>query len=415
MPIVQDMISTKIEKEIARKHQSLRHVLDEKARRMWAGAEARSLGHGGVAAIARATGLAESTIRIGRAEVSKRGPKPTTTRIRRLGAGRKSIEQTDPFLKEALEHLVECTTRGDPMSPLKWTCKSVRNLSEALNCQGHQASFRTIAKILGELGYSLQAVRKTTEGKQHPDRDAQFRHINERVKAFQQLGQPVISVDCKKKELVGDFANKGREYHCKGKPENVRVYDFPDKDLGKAIPYGVYDITENEGWVSVGTDHETAQFAVETIRRWWRQMGVKAYPKATKLLIVADGGGSNGSRVRLWKVELQRLANRLSLPISVSHFPPGTSKWNKIEHRMWSRVTENWRGRPLLSHEVIVNLIANTSTTTGLRIRAQVDKGTYPTKIEVTEEQISQVKLVPDTFHGQDWNYTIVPVKNKNR
>ena len=243
-----------------------------------------------------------------------------------------------------------------------------------------------------------------------------LRHtINERVKAFQRQGQPVISVDCKKKELVGDFANKGREYRPAGQPEKVRVHDFQDKELGKAIPYGVYDITENEGWVSVGTDHETAEFAVESIRRWWYRMGRKAYPRATQLLIVADGGGGNGSRVRLWKLELQRLANKLRVPISVSHFPPGTSKWNKIEHRMWSRVTENWRGRPLLSHEVIVNLIANTTTRTGLRIQSQLDKGTYPTKIEVTDKQMNQVKLEPDTFHGQDWNYTILPTKSKNR
>ena len=415
MPIVDDMISAKIEKEIERKHQALKHVLDEKARRLWAGAEARALGHGGVATVARATNLAESTIRMGRAEVSKGGRKPHSKRIRRHGAGRKSIEQTHPTLKDALESLVEPTTRGDPMSPLKWTCKSVRKLAEELNRQGHSVSFRTLSSILRELGYRLQATRKTKEGKQHPDRDDQFCHINERVKAFQRQGQPVISVDCKKKELVGDFANKGREYRPAGQPEKVRVHDFQDKELGKAIPYGVDDITENEGWVSVGTDHETAEFAVESIRRWWYRMGRKAYPRATQLLIVADGGGGNGSRVRLWKLELQRLANKLRVPISVSHFPPGTSKWNKIEHRMWSRVTENWRGRPLLSHEVIVNLIANTTTRTGLRIQSQLDKGTYPTKIEVTDKQMNQVKLEPDTFHGQDWNYTILPTKSKNR
>lgn len=415
MPIVHDMISDRIEREIDRKHRALAHVLDEKARRMWAGAEARALGHGGVAAVARATGLAESTVRTGRAEVSQRGRKSNSTRTRQQGGGRKSIKQTDPTLMEALESLVEPTTRGDPMSPLKWTCKSVRNLAEAVNRQGHHVSFRTVAKMLNELGYSLQGVRKSTEGKQHPDRDVQFHHINERVKAFQRQGQPVISVDCKKKELVGNFANKGREYRPKGQPDKVRVHDFQDKDLGKAIPYGVYDITENEGWVSVGTDHETSQFAVESIRRWWRRMGQKVYPKATKLLIVGDGGGGNGSRVRLWKLELQRLADQLSLPISVSHFPPGTSKWNKIEHRMWSRVTENWRGRPLLSHEVIVNLIANTTTRTGLKIRARLDERKYPTKIEVTDEQMKQVKLKPDTFHGNDWNYTILPTKNKNR
>lgn len=405
------MIAPDVERQIKKKYQALQPVLNEKARRLWAGAEARALGHGGVATVSRATGLAESTVRIGRAEVMRPGRKPNVTRVRQEGAGRKLLEENDLELLATVEELVEATTRGDPMSPLRWTCKSTRNLAEELNRLGHDIGYRTVAKLLIHQGYSLQATRKAKEGKQHPDRDAQFNHINKRVKKFQREGQPVISVDCKKKEQIGDFANKGREYHLKGKPEKVRVHDFVDKDLGKAIPYGVYDLTGNEGWVSVGTDHETAQFAAESIRRWWSRMGKKTYPKAKKLLIVADGGGGNGSRSRLWKIEVQRLSTKLGIPISVSHFPPGTSKWNKIEHRMWSQVTANWRGRPLVSHEVVVNLIANTTTKTGLRIKAQLDTQKYPTKIKVSDEELARVNLVPDSYHGEDWNYTIEPEK----
>jgi len=409
------MIATGVERELARKYQAVKHMLNEKARRLWAGAEARALGHGGVAAVSRATGLAESTIRIGRAEVTRPGRRPKSARVRQEGAGRKFLEESDRDLLAALEVLVEDTTRGDPMSPLRWTCKSTRKLADELNRRGHVIGYRTVATLLGHLDYSLQGTRKVKEGKQHPDRDGQFTHINERVKEFQQEGQPVVSVDCKKKELVGDFANKGREYRRRGRPERVRVHDFIDEDLGKAIPYGVYDLAENAGWVSVGTDHETAQFAVESIRRWWDRMGEKTYPQAKQLLIVADGGGGNGSRSRLWKIELQRLSTELGILISVSHFPPGTSKWNKIEHRMWSHVTENWRGRPLVSHEVIVKLIANTKTNAGLRIKAQLDKRKYATKIKVSDKELARVNLVPDSYHGDDWNYTIQPDKLTNR
>ena len=396
-----------MENEIRRKFQALKHVLNERARRLWAGTEARALGHGGVTAVARATGLSESTVRLGRSEVMRPGRKPQSTRVRQPGAGRRPLEERDPKLLASLQSVIEGSARGDPMSPLLWTCKSTRKIAEELNLQGHTIAYRTVAKLLGELGYSLQGTRKETEGKQHPDRDAQFNHINERVAQFQREGQPVISVDCKKKELVGDFANKGQEYHRKGEPVRVRVHDFIDKELGKAIPYGVYDLTENVGWVSVGTDHETPQFAVETIWRWWCQMGRKTYPKAKKLLIVADGGGGNGSRVRLWKVELQRLANKWGIPVSVSHFPPGTSKWNKIEHRLWSQITQNWRGRPLVSHEVIVNLIANTTTKTGLQVSAELDPNKYPLKIKVSDKELSAVNLIPDSYHGEDWNYTV--------
>jgi hypothetical protein len=315
----------------------------------------------------------------------------------------------DPALVAALEALVDPVTRGDPMSPLRWTCKSTRKLAEELTGQGHPVSRTTVAQVLEALGYSLQGTRKTQAGRAHPARNAQFEYINRQVQAFQQRGQPVVSVDAKKKELVGQFANAGREYQPKGQPERVRVYDFVDKKLGKANPYGVYDLTANAGWVSVGTDHDTAQFAVETLRRWWHHMGASAYPGARELLLTADGGGSNGSRSRLWKVELQRLADETGLAITVCHFPPGTSKWNKIEHRMFCHITENWRGRPLINHEVIVSLIANTTTRTGLRIKAALDVGHYPTGLKVSDEQMRALNLSPADFHGEDWNYTISP------
>ncbi len=295
------------------------------------------------------------------------------------------------------------------MSPLRWTCKSTRKLSAELEGQGHSISHTKVSQLLHDLDYSLQATRKTKEGASHPDRNAQFEYINEQVKAFQKRGEPVVAVDAKKKELVGDFANKGREYQPKGQPERVRVYDFADKELGKAIPYGVYDVTTNSGWVSVGIDHDTAQFAVETVRRWWGNMGSEIYTEASELLITADGGGSNGSRSRLWKVEIQKLADEANLTISVCHFPPGTSKWNKIEHRMFSYITENWRGRPLISHEVIVNLIANTTTTTGLQIEAELDLNRYPTGLKITDQQMKELNLHPADFHGKDWNYKIKP------
>jgi transposase len=410
------MIRKAIVKTIAEKYHLLQHALDERARRLWAATEAIALGHGGVTAVAKATGLAESTIRLGRSHLQQapesRGEQQPG-RIRHPGGGRKPLPKADPALFSALEALVEPTARGDPMSPLRWTNKSTRRLANELTRQGHKVSHTNVAHLLEELGYSLQSTRKTKEGLSHPDRDAQFAYINEQVKAFQKRGQPVVSVDTKKKELIGDFANKGEEYQPKGEPERVRTYDFEDKELGKGIPYGVYDQTANCGWVSVGVDHDTAQFAVETLRRWWLKMGATAYPKATDLLVTADGGGSNGSRCRLWKVELQRLADETSLNITVCHFPPGTSKWNKIEHRLFCHITENWRGRPLISHEVIVNLIANTTTQTGLYIQVELDMGKYDTGIKVSPTQMDQLNLQPAPFHGKDWNYTIKPREHR--
>jgi hypothetical protein len=328
-----------------------------------------------------------------------------------VGGGRKPLTDKDSGLLSLLDSLVEPTARGDPMAPLRWTCKSTRRLAAELTRQNHAVSHTKVAQLLDYLGYSLQGTRKTMEGISHPDRNAQFEYINEQVKVFQGRDQPVVSVDTKKKELVGDFANKGREYQPKGQPEKVRVHDFADKELGKVIPYGVYDLTTNSGWVSVGIDHDTAQFAVQTLRRWWLQMGSKLYPHARELLIAADGGGSNGSRCRLWKIELQHLADEIGLTISVCHFPPCTSKWNKIEHRMFSHITENWRGRPLISHEVMVNLVASTTTKAGLKIRAELDQNQYPTGIKVTDEQMKDLNLHPADFHGEDWNYTIKPRK----
>ena len=310
-----------------------------------------------------------------------------------------------------LERLVDPATRGDPMSPLRWTSKSTAKLAEELHHRGFAISARTVGRLLQEQDYSLQSNRKTREGTSHPDRDAQFQHISQQTQAFQQRGAPVVSVDTKKKELVGDFKNGGREWQPKGTPESVRVHDFPDKELGKAIPYGVYDVTSNQGWVSVGTDHDTAEFAMETIRRWWLQMGSKSYPGARELLILADGGGSNGSRTKLWKVALQKLADETGIAISVCHFPPGTSKWNKIEHRMFCHITENWRGKPLVSHEVIVNLIGNTTTQKGLRIRAELDRQTYPTGIQIADADLAELMIEKSEFHGE-WNYRISPRPN---
>jgi hypothetical protein len=318
------------------------------------------------------------------------------------------VTANDPTLVRDLEALIEPTTRGDPQSPLRWTCKSTRNLAEELNRQGHAVSYRTVAALLHDLEYSLQANRKTREGSSHPDRNAQFEYINRRVRAFQRAGQPVVSVDSKKRELVGDFKNAGQEWRPAGCPEEVRAKDFPDKRLGKVTPSGVYDLTHNEGWVSVGIDHNTSQFATETIRRWWREMGAPLYPEATRLLVTADAGGSNGYRCRLWKVALQRLADAIGLRITVCHFPPGTSKWNKIEHRMFCHITKNWRGKPLLSRAVVVNLIGNTKTKAGLHIRAELDTNAYETGIEVSDEELAAVRMKKDTFHGE-WNYTISP------
>jgi Rhodopirellula transposase DDE domain len=397
---------------IKAKYISLEPVLDELARRLWAATEARAIGRGGITRVAEATGLSRMTIRAGLSQldlpVTPTDRRASGDRLRRPGGGRKPLVDHDPDLLRELETLVDPVTRGDPMSPLRWTCKSAAKLAAELQALGHAASERTVNRLLHALGYSLQANRKTIEGKGHPDRDAQFQHINRRVKAFQRQRQPVVSVDAKKKELVGQFRNVGREWQPQGQPEEVEVYDFAKKDLGKAIPYGIYDQTANTGWVSVGIDHDTAEFAVETLRRWWRNMGSQVYPRAKRLLITADGGGSNGSRCRLWKVELQGLANETGLRISVCHFPPGTSKWNKIEHRMFCHITENWRGRPLVSREVVVNLIGHTTTKTGLAIQSELDEGNYPTGREVSDEQMETLSIRRDKFHGE-WNYTILP------
>jgi len=398
---------------IRTKFTALRPVLDERARRWWAAAEALALGRGGVGQVAAATGLHRNTIQAGLAELQAHrataaAPPLVAPRVRARGGGRKARTTQDPTLLRDLEALVEPVTRGDPMSPLRWTCKSTRQLATELARQGHPVSHQTVAALLRALDYSLQGNRKTKEGATHPDRDAQFKHINAQTQAFQQRGQPVISVDSKKKELVGDFKNAGREWRPAGQPDAVRVYDFVDRELGKAIPYGVYDIAANRGWVSVGTDHDTPAFAVQSVRRWWEQMGQPAYPHATELLITADGGGSNGSRPRRWKTELQRLADDTGLRITVCHFPPGTSKWNKIEHRLFCHITQNWRGRPLVSHEVIVHLIGSTTTRAGLTVRADLDTGTYPTGLKVTDAELAAVRLEPAEFHG-DWNYTIAP------
>jgi len=392
----------------ARKFDLLAGVLDERVRRLVAAAEAEALGFGGVTAVARASGLSRGTVIRGMAEL-KVAPKPVRgQRIRRKGAGRKRTIDQDATLKRDLESLVEPVTRGDPESPLRWTCKSVRQLTAELKRMKHQTSHRMVAELLHEMNYSLQANSKTLEGSSHPDRDAQFQHISDKSLEFQAARQPVISVDTKKKELVGDFKNNGRELRPKGDPEKVRVHDFVIPELGRAAPYGVYDVTHNAGWVSVGGDHDTAAFAAQSIRRWWESMGAKAYPEARKLLITADSGGSNGARVRLWKLELQKLADETGLEISVCHLPPGTSKWNKIEHRLFSFISQNWRGKPLVSHQVIVNLIAATTTKTGLQVRAEIDPGKYPKGVKVSDNEIAAIRLERDEFHGE-WNYTIIP------
>lgn len=402
------MLHEDIVEKVRRKFERLSPVLDERGRRVWAAVEAEALGYGGQSIVAKATGLSRTTLHRGHVEQRPDALNRPPGGIRKKGGGRKKLTSMEPELLMALERLVEPTTRGDPESPLRWTCRSTRQLAAVLSEQGHSISHQTVASLLDELGYSLQGNQKTKEGSGHPDRDAQFRYIQSRVEEIQNQGQPVVSVDTKKKELIGDFKNGGREWHRQGEPEPVRVYDFVDKALGKANPYGVYDPTANLGWVSVGVDHDTAEFAVETLRRWWENMGRARYPNATELLVTADGGGSNGTRVRLWKVALQRLANQTGLRISVCHFPPGTSKWNKIEHRLFSHISMNWRGKPLYSHEVIVNLIASTTTGTGLKIEAELDANVYPTGIQVTDEELNRVRIQRAEFHGE-WNYTILP------
>ena len=400
----EDMIET-----VRKKFERLAGVLDERGRRVWAAVEAEALGYGGQSIVAKATGLSRTTLHSEGLEKAQDPPANHRIRIRKEGGGRKKLTQQEPKLLSALEALVEPTTRGDPESALRWTCRSTRQLAAALKAQGYRIGHQTVASLLDDLGYSLQGNQKTKEGSSHPDRDAQFKYIQRRVEEFQSRGQPVVSVDTKKKEHVGDFKNNGKEWRPKGNPERVRVYDFVDKTLGKANPYGVYDTTANVGWVSVGVDHDTAEFAVETLRRWWEKMGLSQYPVATELLVTADGGGSNGTRVRLWKVALQRLADQTGLRISVCHFPPGTSKWNKIEHRMFSYISLNWRGKPLISHEVIVNLIAGTTTRTGLKIQAELDTNVYPKGIQVTDKELEKVQIQKADFHGE-WNYTILPL-----
>lgn len=400
-----------IEHIIRDKFIALEPLLDERSRRLWAATEAKALGYGGQTLVAKATGLSRNTVHAGLRELEASSDQLASSgkRVRRPGGGRKRLIDDDPLLVAHLDALVEPTSRGDPESPLRWTCKSTRQLAAALQQHGHKVGRQKVAELLSDLGYSLQANRKTKEGAQHADRDAQFTYISEQVQAFQSRGQPVVSVDTKKKELIGDCNNGGREWQPQGQPEAVRVYDFVDKQLGKGIPYGVYDPTANVGWVSVGSDHDTAQFAVETLRRWWSNMGAPIYGDATELLIMADGGGSNGSRNRLWKVALQGLATETGLRISVCHFPPGTSKWKKIEQRMLSHISMNWRGKPLTSHEVIVNLIANTTTQSGLKIHAELDSDQYPTGIKVSDEEFEHIRLHRADFHGE-WNYTILPV-----
>ena len=392
---------------IKRRFELLASHLDERTRRLMAASEAVAIGRGGATAVARATGVSRRVIGAGIKELTD-APTAGAVRIRRPGGGRKRRTDTDPTLGGDLERLVEPVTRGDPESPLRWTCKSVRKLAGELRRIGHQVSHQLVPELLHDLGYSLQANRKTLEGASHPDRDAQFEHLNRQVEEHLARGEPAISVDPKKKELVGDFKNGGRELRPQGDPERVRVHDFIIPELGRANPYGVYDLARDAGWVSVGTDHDTAAFAVESIRRWWTSMGQAVYPAATRLLITADGGGSNGSRVRLWKLELQRLADETGLEVAVCHLPPGTSKWNKIEHRLFSFISQNWRGKPLVSHAVIVSLIAATTTSTGLTVRCQLDTTAYPTGRKVSDKELATVNLHREDFHG-DWNYSIHP------
>jgi len=395
------------ERAIAERWRMMEDALDERSRRRFAAAEARSHGRGGIAAVVRATAVSESTVRRGLRELESGGVLEAG-RVRRAGAGRKRLTDRDPSLVGDLERLVDGDARGDPERPLRWTSKSAAKLARGLGELGHPVSDRTVLRTLKALGYSLQANAKLREGANHPDRDAQFRHISQRVSEALTAGEPVISVDTKKKELIGDFKAVGRELAPRGSPIPVRVHDFKDPQLGKAVPYGVYDLGENQGFVSVGIDNDTAQFSVASIRAWWEHLGAAHYPNTATLQITADCGGSNGNRTRLWKTELQRLADQTGLAISVCHFPPGTSKWNKIEHRLFSFITHNWRGKPLISHEVIINLIAATTTQSGLEVYARLDQGSYPKGIEVTDRQLAAVNLDGDAFHPE-WNYTIKP------
>ena len=394
------------DQRLAQKLAAILPHLNEKQRRVLLAAEARALGHGGITRVARAAGVTRATIHAALHEHDR--SVLAGERVRRQGGGRKKTRDRDPTLVADLEALVSPDTRGDPMSPLRWTCKSTRQLAAALQQRGHQVSERIVRELLHEARYSLQANAKTREGRRHPDRDAQFQYLNEQVKHFLEQGWPVVSVDAKKKELVGTFKNGGREWQPHGEPEQVNVHDFADPALGKAIPYGIYDVGRNAGWVTVGQDHDTASFAVASLRRWWEVVGRPGYPHADQLLICADGGGSNGYRVRLWKVALQQFATATGLQVTVCHLPPGTSKWNKIEHRLFAHISMNWRGRPLVSHEVVVNLIGATTTREGLQVQAERDTDSYPTKIKVSDEELAAVHLTPHAFHGE-WNYTIAP------
>lgn len=404
-----------VEDQVRVRWKAIAPVLDERRMRLWAGAEAKAIGPSGVAVVTRATGLARERIAAGVRELEELattppGGRPQEQRIRRPGGGRKPITETDPTLVHDLEAMVDPTRRGDPESPLRWTTKSCRKLASALVAQGHRVSATKVGQILRDLGYSLQANKKTVEGTQHPDRDAQFNHINDKAAEFINRNLPVVSTDTKKKELVGNFKNGGREWQPQGKPVRVDCHDFPDAGVGKAIPYGIYDVARDEGWVNVGTDHDTPRFAVASIKTWWTSMGRRAYPDARELLITADAGGSNGYRARLWKLELQRFADATGLTIHVCHFPPGTSKWNRIEHSMFSAISLNWRGRPLTSYETVVELIGATTTATGLRVRARLDRRSYPTGIKVSKKEFGALHIDRDVFHGE-WNYTVRPSK----
>lgn len=404
------MIPDSVVKQIETKYKHLSPVLNERSRRLWAASEAEVLGYGGIVALHRATGLSQNTIRAGLKEIRDGSTDLPAEQIRHTGGGRKRVEEREPLILEALDNLVEPTSRGEPECPLRWTCKSVNQLAEALQNQGYPICAMTVYTLLVEMGYSLQSNRKTLEGKQHPDRDGQFQHIAKQVNRFQQQHRPVISIDTKKKENLGPFKNSGQEWQPKGGPTPVKTHDFPDKTQGKAIPYGIYDLTQNQGWVNVGIDHDTAEFAVESIRRWWQHLGVDQYRRSRHLLITADCGGSNGYRNRLWKLKLQEFADETGLTLHLCHFPPGTSKWNKIEHRLFCHITTNWRGHPLTSLETVVNLISNTTTQTGLEVQAQLDDNLYPTGIQVSDEQFNAIQIERCRFHGE-WNYRIVPRK----
>lgn len=397
------------------KYRVLRRHLNEKTLRLCAAADARCIGRGGISIVAQAADLARNTIYTGLRELEETGTRRRRSfsfenRVRREGGGRKKLTETDSALLEALDHMVGPLTRGDPQSPLRWTCKSTTKLAKELLKQGHAVSQKTVWNLLDQVGYSMQSNRKRIEGTKHPDRDAQFQFISGRVEDFISRKQPVVSVDTKKKELIGNFKNVGQEWQKKGEPVDVNIHDFANPDLGKIIPYGVYDIAHNKGWIGVGITHDTAEFAVQTLRTWWHRMGIRMYPRAKELMIAADGGGSNGWRVRLWKIELQKLANDLNMTIHVCHFPPGTSKWNKIEHRMFCHITENWRGRPLISRAVVVNLISSTRTETGLHVEAILDKRRYDTGIKIPDEEMSKLSIEPYQFHG-DWNYRVKAAK----